>query len=147
MDGNIPIIQHSKFNISKLENTSSSIVDMATMRLTPRHYRIVAVASLGQLIGTALATMVSVMIPMLQIVTHPELPSWQQGLLGAIDLIGIAIGSVILGKLADKYGYLLFFRICPTIMLIAALLAILFPTVPVLFISPVSYTHHLAHET
>lgn len=112
-----------------------STIDMATMPLTSRHYRIVAVASLGQLIGTALATMVSVMIPMLQIVTHPELPSWEQGLLGAIDLIGIAIGSVILGKLADKYGYLLFFRICPAIMLLAAMLAIIFPIVPVLFVS------------
>lgn len=115
--------------------TQAPTVDMATMPLTWRHYRIVAVASLGQLIGTALATMVSVMIPMLQIVTHPELPSWQQGLLGAIDLIGIAIGSVILGKLSDKYGYLLFFRICPTIMLLAALLAIIWPTVPMLFVS------------
>lgn len=108
---------------------------MATMPLTWRHYRIVAVASLGQLIGTALATMVSVMIPMIQIVSHPELPSWEQGLLGAIDLIGIAIGSVILGKLADRFGYLLFFRLCPVIMLLAAFLGLIFPTVPMTIVS------------
>ena len=85
---------------------------VADMPFGWRHVWIVSVASLGQLIGTALATVVGIIIPMLQILSHPELPSWLQGLLGAADLIGIAVGAVILGKLSDRWGYLLFFRIC-----------------------------------
>ncbi len=99
-----------------------------------RHVWIVSVASLGQLIGTALATVVGIIIPMLQIITHPDLPSWLQGLLGAADLIGIAIGAVILGKLSDRWGYLLFFRICPAMMLVFSLIAIFVPNVVVLLI-------------
>lgn len=99
-----------------------------------RHVWIVSVASLGQVIGTALATVVGIIIPMLQILSHPELPSWIQGLLGAADLIGIAIGAVILGKLSDKWGYLLFFRICPVIMLAFSLLSIFVPNIVVLLV-------------
>lgn len=72
------------------------------------HLRIVAVASLGQLIGTGLATLVSVIIPLYQLIAHPELSSFMQGLIGAMDLIGIMVGSVIIGKLSDQYGYLHF---------------------------------------
>ncbi len=99
-----------------------------------RHVWIVSVASLGQLIGTALATVVGIIIPMLQILSHPELPSWLQGLLGAADLIGIAIGAVILGKMSDRWGYLLFFRICPAIMLVFSLISIFVPNITVLLI-------------
>lgn len=99
-----------------------------------RHVWIVSVASLGQLIGTALATVVGIIIPMLQIITHPELPSWLQGLLGASDLIGIAIGAVVLGKMSDRWGYLLFFRICPVIVLIFSLISIFVPDITVLLV-------------
>lgn len=107
---------------------------VADMPFGWRHVWIVSVASLGQLIGTALATVVGIIIPMLQILSHPELPSWLQGLLGAADLIGIAVGAVILGKLSDRWGYLLFFRICPVIMLVFSLVAIFVPNVTVLLI-------------
>lgn len=99
-----------------------------------RHVWIVSVASLGQLIGTALATVVGIIIPMLQIITHPELPSWLQGLLGAADLIGIAIGAVVLGKMSDRWGYLLFFRICPVIIMIFSLISIFVPDITVLLV-------------
>lgn len=103
--------------------------------LSWRHIWIVAVASMGQMIGTAVATIVSVIIPMIQIVGHPELASWQQGLLGATDLIGIAVGATILGKLSNKYGYLRFFRICPAIVLLASLVSIFVPDIIVTFIA------------
>lgn len=105
------------------------------MPLGWRHIWIVAVASSGQFIGTALATVVGVIIPMLQILSHPELSAWVQGLLGASDLIGIALGAVVIGKLTDRYGYLPFFRLCPALMLIFSVIAILIPDVTVLTIS------------
>ncbi|MDE7160022.1 MAG: sugar porter family MFS transporter [Muribaculaceae bacterium] len=114
---------------------STGEVCLSTMPLGWRHYRIVFTASLGQLIGTALATMVSVMIPMIQIVSHPELSSFMQGLMGAMDLIGIAAGSVVIGKLTDRYGYLLFFRLCPVMILLAAVMGLIWPTVAVTLVS------------
>lgn len=103
--------------------------------LSWRHIRIVAVASLGQLIGTGLATLVSVIIPLYQILSHPEMSSALQGLVGAMDLIGIMVGSAILGRLSDKYGYLLFFRLCPALICLSAVLALIFPSLPVLIIA------------
>lgn len=102
--------------------------------LTWRHYYITGVASLGQLIGTGLATLVSVIIPLYQLISHPELSSFMQGLIGAMDLIGIMVGSTILGKLSDKYGYLFFFRLCPAIVCVSAVLTLIFPSLAMLII-------------
>lgn len=102
--------------------------------LSWRHYFITGVASLGQLIGTGLATLVSVIIPLYQLISHPELSSFMQGLVGAMDLIGIMVGSTILGKLSDKFGYLFFFRLCPAIVCVAAIVTLLFPSLPILII-------------
>lgn len=113
---------------------SGNEINAASMHLTWRHYWIVTVASLGQMIGTTVATVAGIIIPMLNILIHPELSSFMQGLIGAADLIGICIGSVIFGKLSDKYGYLLFFRLCPTMILVASIIAIYIPTIPVLTI-------------
>ncbi|MDE6006428.1 MAG: sugar porter family MFS transporter [Muribaculaceae bacterium] len=103
---------------------SSAKYNVATMPLTGRHIWIVTVASLGQLIGTAVTTIVGVIIPMLNIILHPELSGFMQGLLGAVDLIGICIGAIVFGRLSDKYGYLLFFRLCPALVFIASTIAI-----------------------
>lgn len=103
--------------------------------LSRRHIRIVAIASLGQLIGTGLATLVSVIIPLYQIIAHPELSSAMQGLIGAMDLIGIMVGSAILGNLSDKYGYLFFFRFCPTLICASAVVALIFPSIWVLLVA------------
>lgn len=102
-------------------------VNMATMRLTPRHYWIVGVSSLGQFIGTAVATIAGIIIPMLNIVLHPGLSSLMQGVIGSIDLAGICIGSIIFGKLSDRYGYLPFFRLCPALIAVSAAAAALLP--------------------
>ena len=99
-----------------------------------RQYWVVFVASLGQLIGTAVATVAGVIIPLLNILLHPELSAFMEGLIGSIDLIGICIGASIFGKLCDRYGYLLFFRICPALILAASLAAVYIPNVWVLTI-------------
>ncbi|MCH5217005.1 MAG: MFS transporter [Muribaculaceae bacterium] len=107
---------------------------MATMPLGPRHAWVVFVASLGQLIGTGVATLAGIIIPMLNIISRPELSSALQGVIGAMDLIGIAIGSVIIGKLTDKYGYILFFRLCPALVLVASVVSALVPDITVLIV-------------
>lgn len=100
---------------------------------TWRHAWIVFVASLGQLLGTAIATIVSVMIPLIQILGHPELASWEQGLLGAMDLIGITVGATVLGRLSNRWGYLRFFRLCPAVVLLSSLACLFFPDIWVLY--------------
>lgn len=115
-------------------NTSDNIKYIADLPLGMKHIRIVATASLGQMVGTAVATMVSVIIPMIQILAHPELSSVMQGVVGAIDLVGIAVGSLIFGRLSDRYGYLLFFRLCPLLILLASVAAVFFTSIPMLVI-------------
>lgn len=110
------------------------MTDIATMKMTPRHYYIVFVASLGQMIGTAVATLAGIIIPMLNIILHPELSSFMQGLIGAVDLIGIVVGSVVFGRLSDRYGYLFFFRFCPALIFVASVMGISFPSVAMLTI-------------
>lgn len=115
--------------------SASGKYTIETSPLTWRHWWITLVASLGQMIGTMVATVAGVIIPMMLILDHHEMPFWIQGLIGSADLIGIMVGSIIFGKLSDKYGYLTFFRLCPTIVLIFSILAIYFPNIPMLIIS------------
>lgn len=98
-------------------------VNMDTMPLRWGHYWVLIVASMGQIVGAGLATLVGIIIPMIQIIRHPELTSLQQGLIGCTSLVGITFGSLLFGRLSDKYGYLFFFRLCPLIVLAASLLA------------------------
>lgn len=98
-------------------------VNMDTIPLRWGHYRVLIVASLGQVTGAGLATLVGIILPMIQILRHPELTSWQQGLIGCTSLVGITLGSLFFGRLSDKYGYLFFFRFCPLLVLVASLLA------------------------
>lgn len=107
---------------------------MATMPLGPRHAWVVFVASLGQLIGTGVATLAGIIIPLLNILHRPELSSAMQGIIGSIDLIGIAIGSVLIGKLIDRYGYILMFRLCPALVLVASVVSVFIPTLSVLIV-------------
>lgn len=103
--------------------TSPRMVNMDTMPLRWGHFRVLIVASMGQVVGAGLATLVGIILPMIQIVLHPELTSLQQGLVASTSLIGITVGSLFFGRLSDRYGYLFFFRFCPLVILAASLLA------------------------
>ena len=96
--------------------------DMNTMPLRKGHYWVLLVASLGQLVGAALATLVGILLPLIQIHLHPELTSIEQGMVCCTSLIGIMVGSFLFGNLSDEYGYLFFFRLCACIVLVASLL-------------------------
>lgn len=99
----------------------NSYVDMDEMPLRFGHFRVLFVASLGQLVGAALSTLVSIILPLIQIHLHPQLTSMEQGLVCCTSLVGIMVGSFLFGKLSDQYGYLLFFRLCPCIILVASI--------------------------
>lgn len=98
-------------------------MNMDTMPLRWGHYRVLIVASFGQVTGAGLATLVGIILPMIQIFRHPELTSFHQGIVAATSLIGIMIGSLLFGEWSDKKGYLFFFRLCPALILVAALFA------------------------
>lgn len=98
-------------------------INMDTMPLTWRHIRVFLIASLGQFLGAALATLVGIIIPLIQIVRHPELTSFEQGALGCTGLVGIMVGAALFGHLSDRFGYLFFFRLCPVLVLVASALA------------------------
>ncbi len=117
------------------DSNNSKIVDLATMPLGGRQIFIMIAASLGQFIGQGLATLVGIVIPLMQLVAHPELSSGIQGLMGCISLIGIMVGTVIFGRLSDRYGYLFFFRLCPLIILATSLICVYIHAVPVLLVS------------
>lgn len=93
-------------------------IRLAQMPLRGRHWYILAVASAEQVIGGALSTVVGIMIPLIVLLGSPHLDSFEQGLMGASGLIGIACGSFFIGRLMDEEGYLFWFRLCP--LLIAA---------------------------
>lgn len=99
------------------------MVNMETMPLRWGHYRVLAVASLGQITGAGLATLVGIVLPMIQLTRHTELSSFAQGLVACTSLVGITFGSVLFGRLSDRYGYLFFFRFCPLLVTVAALAA------------------------
>lgn len=118
----------------KVSTVSQGKIDMATMPLRWGHIRVLIIASLGQVIGQGLATLVGVVIPMVQIVIHPELSAGMQGILGCTALIGRTLGALVFGKLSDRYGYLIFFRLCPILMIVSSLTAYFWHPIPVLLV-------------
>ncbi len=107
---------------------------ISELKLRGAHYRILAVASMEQVIGAGLSTISGIIIPIIALLHGSSLPVFLQGLLGASGLIGIATGSMILGNLSDRYGYLFYFRLSPALILAGALLIYFIPTLPVLLI-------------
>lgn len=114
------------------ETNTKGQYNMAAMPLGWRQIRIVLIASLGQFIGQGLATLIGIVIPLMQLVIHPQLSAGMQGLMGCISLIGIMLGTVVFGRLSDRYGYMLFFRLCPLVIVAASLVATFCHAVPVL---------------
>ncbi|MCI0922645.1 MFS transporter [Sphingobacterium rhinopitheci] len=102
---------------------NNSSVDMDTMPLTWRHVKVFIISSLGQFLGSGLATLIGVIIPMIQIVARNELTSLEQGFVSCMSLLGIMVGSSVFGSLSDQHGYLKLFRLCPALIFVASLFA------------------------
>lgn len=100
---------------------------ISELRLRPRHLYIVAVSSMEQLIGASLSTIVGIVIPLLNLFLRPELSATVQGFMGAAGLIGIAIGSAVIGPLTDRHGYLKWFRMCAVLIIAGSVVGSLSP--------------------
>lgn len=92
------------------------LIPISQMPLDWRHWHVFAVASMEQVIGAALSTVVGIMIPLILLLGSPALTEAEQGVLGASGLLGIAVGGMIIGRLMDKTGYLFWFRLCPLLI-------------------------------
>jgi len=95
------------------------------MPLRAGHLHVWFAASLGQMAGAALATLTGIILPLVGIVRTSSLSSLAQGAIASSSLAGIMIGSLLFGRLSDRRGYLLYFRLCPA-MILAASLAVVF---------------------
>lgn len=113
---------------------SSRLLNMKDMPLRWRHVCILLIASVGQALGGMLAILVGVIAPLIAITRHPALPSWLQGVLCSSGLVGIMFGSLLFGRLSDKYGYLSFFRLCPLLVAGASLWVYFFPSLLILVV-------------
>lgn len=100
-------------------------VSMDTMPLRWGHIRVVMVASLGQLTGGALSTLVGVVLPLMLATSHSHLSSLAQGALAAMSLVGIMAGSILIGRWSDERGYLRYLRLSPIIILVGSIIALL----------------------
>ena len=105
-------------------SSDGSAVDMDTMPLRWGHIKVVMVASLGQLTGGALSTLVGVVLPLMLLLTHRDLSSAMQGVVAATSLVGIMVGSIVIGTLSDRHGYLRYFRLSPAMILLGSVVAL-----------------------
>lgn len=97
------------------------MIPLSQLPLNKKDWYILVVGSMEQLIGGALSTVAGIMIPLIQLLGKPELTPFAQGVLGSIGLFGIAVGSLVIGKLMDKIGYLFLFRLCPLLITLGSI--------------------------
>ena len=96
------------------------------MPLRWAHWRLLIIASLGQFLGATITIILGIILPVLKIISHPEISPFRQSIIGASELIGIMIGSTIIGRLADRFGYLRLFHISPSIVLLFSIIIYFF---------------------
>ena len=111
---------------SSAQNNSNRIdgaVNLENMPLCGGQIWVLVVASMGQFIGQGLATLVGIIIPMIELMAHPELPAVVQGILGCVALCGRTLGTVLFGRMSDRWGYLTVSRVCPLLMIVSSLTA------------------------
>lgn len=109
------------------QDNASRMMPISEMKLTPAHFAMLAVCSMEQVIGTAMSALIGIVLPMILIIDNHSLSSFLQGVIGASGLLGIAFGSLILGKISDKKGYADLFRLCPLLITVGSLIPFFFP--------------------
>lgn len=83
----------------------------------------IVTGSMGQLIAGGLATLVGIILPLMQMQTRSDLTVVEQGLVGSVSLMGITAGSLLFGRAADRSGYVRFLLLCPLVILLGSLIA------------------------
>ena len=106
--------------------------DLDTMPLGWRHWHIWLVSSAGQFLGGAIATLVGIAMPLLQRNSQLHPSTLDLALIGSMVLLGIMAGSMVIGHLSDRYGRLLFFKLCPLLILLSGTGASFAPNIPFL---------------
>ncbi|MBO7194878.1 MAG: MFS transporter [Alistipes sp.] len=122
-------------NTTRQQALVDKTVNMDTMPLRWGHLRVWMVASMGQLMGGALSTLVGVVIPLMQALSHTHLSSLAQGLLASMSLMGIMAGSLLIGSWSDHQGYLRYLRLSPLLIFVGALIALWSIKIPWLMIA------------
>lgn len=125
-------IQNFAQKMNHTNNNLSSSTRNTSQGLSLRDVVNVLVGSMGQFLGQGLATLVGIIIPLMDMISGESMSSGMQGIVGCMSLTGIMIGSVLIGRLTDRYGYGLFFRLCPAVCGLSALIVVLFPKTGVL---------------
>lgn len=110
-----------------IQDKGAGRVPISEMKLTPAHFTMLAVCSMEQIIGTAMSALIGIVLPMILIIDHHSLSSFLQGVIGASGLLGIASGSLTLGKISDEKGYANLFRLCPLLITVGSLVPFFFP--------------------
>lgn len=113
---------------------AAGMVPVSDMRLTPAHFRMLAICSMEQVIGTAMSALTGIVLPMILILDHHSMSSFIQGLVGASGLLGIASGSLTLGKISDVKGYARLFRLCPLLITAGSVMPFIYPHTAMLVI-------------
>ena len=107
---------------------NTQVCNMATMPLRRGHFAVLAVGSMEQIIGAALSGLVGIVLPMMLLLpAYHGMSSFTQGVFGAAGLLGIAIGSPVIGRLSDRHGYLFYYRLCPLLITAFSLTVYFFP--------------------
>lgn len=111
---------------------SAQLTPITDLRLNAAHYKILVCGSMEQIIGAGLSSLAGIMIPMLALLHPVAEGAVMQGIIGAIALVGIAVGSALFGKLADNAGYAFYYRLCPALIMLGGLSVVFIPTVGML---------------
>lgn len=98
----------------------SSLTTVSQLRFSGRHLWYLTVSSMEQLIGSSLAAVTGVIVPLILLTGTPHLSSIMQGVVAATSLVGIAIGGVVIGGWGDRHGYVSYFRLCPSLIIIGS---------------------------
>lgn len=94
---------------------------LETLPLRRGHIRVLCIAALGQIMGAGLSTQIGIILPLMQLSMHTTLSPLAQGIVGCASLVGITIGSIVMGHWSERRGYVTLFRLCPALVLTASI--------------------------
>lgn len=104
----------------------------STAGLSTKQCLILISSSMGQILGAALSSVVGVVLPLLQMNSDNPVSSSELSCVGASALLGITVGSALIGKVSTRFTPQIFLKIGPLIAAGAALCACFCESIPTL---------------